>query len=117
MVIDLELYPDFQSYMARLKRRWKEIKQAGRRGFYCRLIDRDLYRIELFEIDTSLWIRSAGLVLAAFLRRRPAHAPTNIVGPEPLLPLCPLHWYSDWGSSCGRTVMPQPMIVWLAIFS
>jgi hypothetical protein len=38
--------------------RWKEFKQVGRRGFYCRLIDRDLYRIELFEIDTSLWFRS-----------------------------------------------------------
>jgi hypothetical protein len=62
--------------------------QAGRRGLYCRLIDHDLYRIVLFEIDTSPWFRFGGLVLAAF-PRRPAHAPANIVGPEPLLPLCP----------------------------
>jgi hypothetical protein len=86
LVIDLELYPDFQSYVARLKRRWKEVKQAGWRGLHCRLRDRDPYRIELFEIDTSLWFRSGGLVLSAL---RPAQAPTSIVGPEPLLPLCP----------------------------
>jgi hypothetical protein len=32
LVIDLELYPGFQGYVARLKRRWKEVKQAGRPG-------------------------------------------------------------------------------------
>jgi hypothetical protein len=97
LVIDLDLYPDFESFVGSRKRRWKEAKQAGQRGFYCRLIDRNLYRFELFEIDTSLWFRSGGPVLAAFLRQRPEPAPAGTVRAEPLPPLCPLHWYADWG--------------------
>jgi hypothetical protein len=97
LVIDLDLYPDFESYVGRLKRRWKEITKARRRGYYCRRFDRNRYRIELFEIDTSLWFRSGGPVLAAFLRQRPERALADIVRAEPLPPHCPLHWYIDWG--------------------
>jgi hypothetical protein len=97
LVIDLDRYPDFESYVGRLKRRWKEVEKAGGRGFRCRPIDRSLYRFERFEIDTSLWFRSGGPVVAAFLRRRPARAPAEIVRAAPDPPHCPLHWYTDWG--------------------
>ena len=88
-MIDLDLYPDFERYVGRLKRRWKEVKRARQRGSYCRLIDRDLYRPELFDIDTSLWLRSGGPVLAAFLRQPPQRPPADIVRAEPLLPPLP----------------------------
>jgi hypothetical protein len=97
LVIDLDRYPDFESYAERLKRRWKEVQRAGERGFHCRPIDRNLYRFERFEIDTSLWFRSGGPVIAAFLRRPPERPPAEIARAEPPPPPCPLHWYSDWG--------------------
>jgi hypothetical protein len=97
LVINLDLYPDFESYAGCLKRRWKEVKKAGERGFYCKPIARDFYRFERFEIDTSLRFRSGGPVIAAFLRRPPERATAEIARAEPSPPRCPLHWYSDWG--------------------
>jgi hypothetical protein len=44
-----------------------------------------------------MWFRSGGPVLATFLRQRPERALADIVRAEPIPPLCPLHWYADWG--------------------
>jgi hypothetical protein len=97
LVIDLDLHSDFDSYAVGLKRRWKEVQKAAQRGFHCRRIDRNLYRFDLFEIDTSLRFRSGGPVIAAFLRRPPERVPGDVAPAEPVPPLCPLHWYADWG--------------------
>jgi hypothetical protein len=97
LVINLDLYPDFESYVGRLRRRWKEVQKADQRGFHCRPIDRNLDRFELFEIDTSRKFRSGGPVIAAFLRRPPARASAETARGEPVPSGCPLHWYSEWG--------------------
>jgi hypothetical protein len=97
LVIDLDLYSDFDSYAVRLKRRWREVQKAAQHGFYCRPIDRNLHRFDLFEIDTSLRFRSGGPVIAAFLRRPPERGPGDIAPGAPAPPRCPLHWYTDWG--------------------
>jgi hypothetical protein len=97
LVIELDLYSNFESYAEQLKRRRKEIEKASRRGFYCRPLNRNLHRRELFEIETSLRFRSGGPVLAAFFRRPPEPSPADAIMAAPLRPACPLHWYSDWG--------------------
>jgi hypothetical protein len=97
LVIDLDRHAHFESYAERLKRRRKEIERARRRGFYCRQFDRNLYRFELFEIDTSLRFRSGGPVPAAFLRKRPERLPESVIRAEPPPSPCPLHWYFDMG--------------------
>jgi hypothetical protein len=75
----------------------KEAQKAAQHGFYCRLIDRNLNRYDLYEIDTSLRFRSGGPVIAAFLRRPPERGPGDIARGEHVPPVCTLHWYPDWG--------------------
>jgi hypothetical protein len=60
LVIELDLHSNFESYAKQLKRRRKEIEKASQRGFYCRPLNRNLHRRELFEIETSLRFRSGG---------------------------------------------------------
>jgi hypothetical protein len=96
-VIDLDRYPDFETYAESLKRRRQEIERARRRGFHSRPFDRNLYRFELFEVDTSLRFRSGGPVPAAFLRRPPERVSSSVIRTEPSPPSCQLHWYYDLG--------------------
>jgi hypothetical protein len=70
LVIDLDLYPDFQSYVAHLRR-----GQAGGPAGLRLQADRPrsppvrAVRNRHLSIDTSLWFRSGGPVLEAFLRQ------------------------------------------------
>jgi hypothetical protein len=101
LLIDLARYPDFDAYAGHLARRSKgaamrQIRKARRLGFYCKPFDRRYHRLDLYRIDTSKRFRS-GPVLAAFLRRMPAHAVRPSTTPEPNPPPCFHHWYVDWG--------------------
>lgn len=118
LAIDLDCYPDFENYAERLKRRRKEIDRAYRSGFYCRPFDRNLYRYELFEIDTSLRFRSGGPVPAAFLRRPPARAAGSDLRAEPVAPPCPHHWYADLGvfaPASGKGAIDDHLVGYLFI--
>lgn len=121
-VIDLDRYQNFDLYLDRARRHSKganlrQVRQARAQGFFCRMILRDLYLGQRFDIDTSKRFRS-GLVLAALLRKRPASefadgiTPADLAAylglpvsqivhgmplPEPPLPACLHHWVTDWG--------------------
>jgi hypothetical protein len=120
-VIDLGRYPDFATYADRLRRHSKggvlrQVRRAREQGFACRMIFRDFYLRQLFEIEVSKRFRS-GLVLSTVLRQPPASdfadgiTPDRIAEylgrpvteiasgirlPEPPPPACAHHWDTDW---------------------
>jgi hypothetical protein len=101
-IIDLDRYGGFPEYVRALKPLSKgatlrQIRKARDRGFVSRQIHRRRYRRELFEIETSTRFRSAGLVLAAYLRRPPADAGGGAADRQPPRPHCLLHWSIYWG--------------------
>ncbi len=120
-VIDLGDYPDFSSYLKKLRRHSnkgiiKQIKKARAHGFYSKRIFRGLYQRQCFEIETSKRYRS-GPVYAAFFRRTPtdfedgitvadvarylkltaSEVGRGVIFPEPPPSPCCYHWSICWG--------------------
>jgi len=140
-LIDLDAYPDFDAYLARVRRHSKggvlrQVRQARGKGFRCRIIARELYHRQIFEIRASKRFRS-GPVLEAFLTTPPPDFADGITVeqlaahlgqelplfmrhaalPDPPTPRCPYHWRTDWGVlitedvvGAGGVVFPERLV-------
>lgn len=134
LLLELDRFPDSAHYLERLKGRsaearagckpppkggplgdiTREIRKAGRAGFYCRRFSRNLYTLDRFAIETSKRYRSGGPVLAAFLRRAPQNTP-EAAGGAASAPTqavrCPIHWDVDWGVFTDDADAARPRLV------
>ncbi len=135
-VIDLDQYPDFGSYLARLKRHSKggivqQIRKARAQGFHSKPMARALYHRQCFEIEASKRFRS-GPVLAALIRPPPSsdfadgitiedvarylgrplsEVARGVTLPEPPPPPCRDHWALDWGAFIDERVAGRGGII------
>jgi hypothetical protein len=100
-VLDLDAFPDFQSYVDKVagrdaKRRDKarDIKKARALGYYVKPIGRATHYEEMIEIQSSKLFRTGGLVIAALPGVQRAMSSARYWDWNE----CALHWGSVWGA-------------------
>ncbi len=102
-LLNLDLYPDFASYLTKVAKRGRgrgasgtrNIKKARNLGYVARPIGRAAYYPDMVDVQASKFFRTGGPMLAAIPMVRRAMAASR---PGDDWYGCPLHWAAVWGA-------------------